>query len=149
MYDKLKKLGISIPKVIPRFVFVPGVQVGNLLFISGQTPEINGEMQYVGILGENLDIEIGKKAARLAAINCLGEIELELGSLDNVERIVRMTGFIRSAKDFGQQPLVLNGASEFLIEIFGERGKHARSAIGVSELPFNSPIELEMIIQVK
>ena len=149
IYDRLKALNITIPKVKPRFLFVPGVQVDNLLFVSGQTPEINGKMHYVGVLGENLSVEEGKKAARLAALNCLGEIEAVLGSLDRVERIVRVIGYVRSAKGFGEQPLVINGASELLLEVFGEKGRHARTALGTSELPFGAPVELEMIVEVK
>jgi enamine deaminase RidA (YjgF/YER057c/UK114 family) len=149
VYDRLKELDIIIPKVDPRFMFVPGVQVGELLFISGQTPEINGEMHYVGRLGADMDVETAKKAARLAALNCLGEIEAVLGSLDRVERIVRVIGYVRSAENFGEQPLVINGASELLTDVFGESGKHARAALGTSELPFGAPVELEMIVQVK
>lgn len=149
VYDRLKELDITIPKVSPRFKFVPGVQVGELLFISGQTPEINGEMYYVGRLGADMDVETAKKAARLAALNCLGEIEAVLGSLDRVERIVRVIGYVRSAENFGEQPLVINGASELLTDVFGESGKHARAALGTSELPFGAPVELEMIVQVK
>jgi len=149
VYERLKELGLTIPKVEPRFLFVPAVQVGDLLFVSGQTPEVDGKMQYVGVLGDELDVETGKKAARLAALNCLGEAEATLGTLEKVERIVRVIGYVRSAKGFGEQPLVVNGASELLLEIFGERGKHARAALGTSELPFGAPVELEMIIQVK
>jgi len=147
--DRLKALNIEIPKAEPRFNFVPGVQVGNLLFISGQTPEIDGVMQYAGRLGADLDVETGKKAARLAALNCLAEMETVLGSLERVQRIVRVIGYVRSAENFGEQPLVINGASELLIEVFGENGRHARAALGTSELPFNAPVELEMIVQVK
>src|SRR4051794_13184995 len=111
VYDRLQELDITIPKVEPRFLFVPGVQVGDLLYISGQTPEIDGVMHYVGRLGDDMDIETGKKAARLAALNCLGEIESVLGSLDRVERIVRVIGYVRSAHNFGDQPYVINGAS--------------------------------------
>jgi enamine deaminase RidA (YjgF/YER057c/UK114 family) len=149
VYDRLKELDITIPKVEPRFLFVPGVQVGELLFISGQTPEIDGVMHYVGRLGDDMDIETGKKAARLAALNCLGEIEAVLGSLNRVERIVRVIGYVRSAQNFGDQPYVINGASELLKEVFGEKGMHARAALGTSELPFGAPVELEMIVQVK
>jgi enamine deaminase RidA (YjgF/YER057c/UK114 family) len=149
VYDRLKELNITIPNVEPRFHFVPGVHVGELLFISGQTPEIDGVMHYVGRLGADMDVETGKKASRLAALNCLGEMEAVLGSLDRVERIVRVIGYVRSAENFGEQPLVINGASEFLTEIFGENGKHARAALGTSELPFGAPVELEMIVQVK
>jgi len=149
IYDRLKELKIVIPKTEPRYNYVPGVVTGNLLFVSGQTPEIDGKMQYPGILGDTLDIATGKKAARLAALNCLGEAESTLGSLDKIERIVRVIGYVRSGKGFGEQPLVVNGASELLVEIFGENGRHARAALGTSELPFNAPVELEMIMQVK
>lgn len=147
--ERLKELGLTIPDVTPRFNFVPGVQVGNLLFISGATPEINGVMQIAGRLGADIDIETGKKAARLAALNCIGEMQAVLGSLDRVERIVRVMGYVRSAEGFGEQPLVINGASELLIEVFGEAGRHARAALGTSELPFGAAVELEMIVQVK
>lgn len=147
--QRLNELGITIPKIEPRFNFVAGVQVGNLLFVSGQTPEVDGVMQYVGRLGAEIDVETGKKAARLAALNCLGEVQAVLGSLNYVERIVRVIGYVRSAEGFGEQPLVINGASDLLIEIFGEAGRHARAALGTSELPFGAPVELEMIVQVK
>jgi len=149
VYDRLQQMGIEIPKIEPRFNFELGVVVGNLLFISGQTPEIDGEMQYQGKLGKEIDVEVGKIAAKLAALNCLSEIEATIGSLDNIERFVRVIGYVRSAENFGEQPLVINGASELLVDIFGERGKHARAALGTSELPFGAPVELEMIVQVK
>lgn len=146
---RLENLGLAIPDVKPRFTFVPGVQIGNLLFISGATPEIDGVMQMPGRLGADMDVETGKKAARLAALNCLGEMQAMLGSLEKVERIVRVIGYVRSAEGFGEQPLVINGASELLIEVFGEAGQHARAALGTSELPFGAAVELEMIVQVK
>ncbi len=149
VYDKLRELNLVVPRVVPRFQFAPGVQVGNLLFLSGQTPEVDGKMQYAGIVGATIDVETAKKAARLAALNCLGEAEAVLGSLDRIERIVRLIGYVRSAPGFGEQPLVMNGASELLIEIFGERGRHARAALGVSELPFGAPVEIEMIVQTR
>ncbi len=150
VYQRLNQLNITLPKVdYSRFIFEPGVQADNLLFISGQCPEIDGKMQYTGRLGEEIDIDTGKKAARLAALNCLAEIEHVLGSLDRVEKFIRVMGYIRSANGFGEQPFVLNGASELLIEIFGDKGKHARAALGVSELPFGAPVEIEMIVQVK
>jgi enamine deaminase RidA (YjgF/YER057c/UK114 family) len=148
VYDRLKELNLKIPKVEPRFMFVPGVQVDNLLFISGQTPEIDGEMQFVGRLGKDIDVETGKKAAQLAALNCLGEIESVIGDLNQVQQIVRVIGYVRSAEGFGEQPLVINGASRLLIDIFGDKGKHARAALGTSELPFGAPVELEMIVKV-
>ncbi|THF73832.1 RidA family protein [Cohnella fermenti] len=148
-YERLKELGLTIPVITPRFTFEPGVLAGRLLYLSGQTPEIDGNMQFVGRLGAELDVETGKQAARLAALNCIGEMELTLGSLDRVERIVRVIGYVRSAPGFGEQPLVMNGASELLIEVFGEAGKHARAALGTSELPFGAPVELEMIVLVR
>lgn len=147
--DRLRELDIVIPEVKPRFLFESGIQAGNLLFISGATPEIDGMMQMPGRLGADLDVETGKKAARLAALNCLGQIQAVLGSLDRVERFVRLMGYVRSAEGFGEQPLVINGASELLIEIFGDAGRHARAALGTSELPFGAAVELEMIVQVK
>lgn len=149
VYERLKELGLAVPKVEPRFLFVPAVQAGDLLFVSGQTPEVDGRMQYAGVVGGDLDVATAKKAARLAALNCLGEIEAALGSLDRVERIVRVIGYVRSARGFGEQPLVMNGASELLVEVFGERGRHARAALGTSELPFGAPVEMEMIVQVR
>lgn len=149
IYERIRELGLTIPEVPPRFLFVPGVLTGNLLFISGQTPEVNGVMQYTGRLGDDLDVETGQQAARLAALNCIGEMQAVLGDLNRVERIVRMMGYVRSTDGFGEQPLVVNGASELLHEVFGEAGKHARAALGTSELPFGAPVELEMIVQVK
>lgn len=138
-----------IPDVPPRFNFIAGVQVDHLLFISGATPEIDGVMQMPGRLGADLDVETGQKAARLAALNCLGEMKAVLGSLNRVERIVRVIGYVRSAENFGEQPLVINGASDLLVEVFGEAGRHARAALGTSELPFGAAVELEMIVKVK
>jgi len=149
VYERLKELNLTVPKVEPRFLFVPAARAGELLFVSGQTPEVDGKMQYAGVVGRDLDVETAKKAARLAALNCLGEIEAVTGSLDKVKRIVRVIGYVRSAPGFGEQPLVINGASELMIEVFGEQGKHARAALGTSELPFGAPVELEMIVQVE
>jgi len=148
VYYNLKKINIKIPNVTPRFQFVSGVQVGNLLFISGQTPEVDGEMQFVGRLGKELNVENGKQAARLATINCLSAIESIIGDLNKVQQIVRVIGYVRSAEGFGEQPLVINGASELLNEVFGSKGNHARAALGTNELPFGAPVELEMIIKI-
>jgi len=148
IYDRLSELKVTIPSVEPRFAFAPGVRVGDLLFLSGQTPEVDGKMQFAGVVGDTIDIETGRRAARLAALNCLSEAEAVLGSLDKIDRIVRLIGYVRSAPGFGEQPLVMNGASELLVEIFGERGKHARAALGTSELPFGAPVEIEMIVKV-
>jgi enamine deaminase RidA (YjgF/YER057c/UK114 family) len=148
IYQRLQELNLEIPKVDSRFRFVPGVIAGDLLFVSGQTPEKDGVMQIVGRLGHDLSIEEGQKAARMAALNCIGEIEAVLGDLNKVKQFVRVIGYVRSAEGFGDQPYVINGASEVIEEIFGEKGKHARAALGTSELPFGAPVELEMIVQV-
>ncbi|SDO05044.1 RidA family protein [Alkalicoccus daliensis] len=147
--EKVKSLHIDIPAVEPRFNFLPGVVVNDLLYISGQTPEKGTEMIYTGRVGTTISVEEAQKGARLACLNCLGEVRSVLGSLNRVERVVRVIGYVRSGEDFGEQPIVINAASELLIEIFGEKGKHARAALGTSELPFNACVELEMIFQVK
>jgi enamine deaminase RidA (YjgF/YER057c/UK114 family) len=108
-----------------------------------------GKLAYEGKLGKELSVELGREAARLAVLNALAVVKQELGSLDNVARVVRLTGHVASAPGFVQQPAVLNGASDLLVAIFGEAGRHTRAALGAAELPLNSPIELELIIQVR
>ncbi|MFZ4451342.1 RidA family protein [Salibacterium aidingense] len=149
VYDRLSELSIEIPRPAPRFQFVPGVQAGSLLFVSGQTPERDGTMVITGRLGADLSIKKGQEAARLACLNCLGEAESVLGSLNRIKQVVRVIGYVRSAENFGEQPYVINGASKLLYQILGERGKHARAALGMNELPFQAPVELEMIFEVE
>lgn len=148
--QRLKELNITIPNP-PRPVasFVPCVLVGDILYVSGQGPFEQGEQKYSGRLGSDLTIEEGYDAARLTILNSLGVIKEEFGSLDKVKRIIKLLGIVNSAPDFCDQPKVINGASDLLIKIFGEAGKHARSAIGVNTLYANIPVEVEIIVQMK
>lgn len=147
---RLAQLGIVLPPPPePMAVYVLAVRTGDLLFTSGAGPTAGGRPAVVGRVGETLTLEEGIEAARLVMLNLLSAIRNELGSLDRVERIVKLLGFVNSAPDFTQQPAVINGASELLVEIFGERGEHARSAIGASALPLGIPVEIEMIVQVR
>lgn len=147
---RLRELGIELPPPPkPVASYVPAVQVGTLLFMSGNGPLRAGQPAVQGRLGETLTVEQGMEAARLTMLNLLSTLRDTLGSLDRVERIVKLLAFVNSAPDFTQQPTVINGASELLVQIFGERGRHARSAIGTSVLPFGIPVEIEMIVEVR
>ena len=147
--EKIKKMGIIVPEVVkPLAAYIPAMQVGNLAMTSGQVPISEGKVKYTGKVGKDLSEEEGKEAAKLCALNCLSAIKSVIGSFDNIKRVVKLTVFVSSAEGFTAQPKVANGASEFIGEIFGEAGKHVRSAVGVSELPLNSAVEIEMIVQV-
>ncbi|MFZ5642448.1 MAG: RidA family protein [Bacillota bacterium] len=148
--EKLKEMGIALP-VVPKPVaaYVPAVMTDKLVYTSGQIPFVEGELKYKGKVGGELTDKEGYEAARICAINCLSAVKSLAGSLDNIEKIVKVTGFVSSAPGFNGQPGVINGASELLGEIFGEAGKHARSAVGVSELPLNAAVEVEMIVLLK
>lgn len=146
---RLNELGIILPEAPkPGAIYLPARQTGNLVYTSGQDCRINGKLLYEGKLGTDLTIEQGKEAARQAIINSLAVLKDFLGDLDKVVKIVKLLGFVNSAPGFVDQPLVINGASELLEQVFGEAGKHARSAIGVNELPWNTPVEIEMIVEV-
>ena len=148
---RLKELGIVLPASIPPAAnYVPSVQSGNLLFIAGQVPTRDGKDIYTGKLGANITMEQGQEAARLCAINILSHVRNALGGdLDRVVRCVRMTGYVNSTPDFGQQPLVVNGASDLMVEVFGEAGRHARAAVGNAALPRNVPVEVDAIFEVR
>ena len=144
--DRLEQLGIEIPLVqAPLGAYVPAVISENMIFISGQLPLVSGELAFKGKLGSEITVEQGMEAARRASINAISVLKNELGNLDRVERIVKITGYIASATGFNQQANVLNGASELFFEVFGEPGRHARVAVGVSELPLDAPVEIEVI----
>ncbi|MDH5668978.1 MAG: RidA family protein [Nitrospira sp.] len=147
--EKLKELGLSLPEA-PKPVanYVPVVRVGDLLFLSGVLPSRDGQLVMTGKLGAGLSIEQGRQAAQLAVLNALAIIKAEVGSLDHVQRIVKMIGHIASAEGFGDQPQVLDGASDLLVSVFGEKGRHARVAVGAAELPRHTPVEIELIVQV-
>lgn len=124
-------------------------RTGNLLFVSGVLPMIEGNLLFKGKLGEKVGINEGYEAARTACLNSLSIINSELGSLDNVRRIIKVTGYVASTPDFHDQSKVVNGASELLLKVFGDQGKHSRAAVGCSSLPADSPVEIEMIVEVK
>ena len=147
--ERLKELGIEIADIPkPLGSYKPCVRTSNLLYISGQLPVRSGELLYEGKIGNELKIEEGKEAARVAAINCISVLKNEVGDLDKVERIVRVTGYISSASGFTGQANVLNGASDLFYDVFGQKGIHSRVAVGVFELPLGSPVEIELIAEV-
>jgi len=147
---KLQKIGVDIPNMPkPSGSYVPAVQTGKLVYTSGQGSKKNGILVYKGKLGKDLTVEEGYEAAKISIINCLAILKGHLGSLDRVKRIVKLLGFVACVPEFDQQPSVINGASDLLIEIFGEKGRHARSAIGTNILPFGTPVEIEMIVEVE
>lgn len=147
---RLKELGIVIPEVTPPLAaYVPAVRAGNLVFVSGQLPMFKGELVFSGKMGRDLNLEQGQEAARLAAINCLAALLQAIGSWDKFEMIVKLTGYIQSSDDFTQQPLVLNGASQLMEDIFGSCGRHSRAALGVNALPLNAACEIELIALIK
>ncbi len=146
----MTELGITLPQAPkPVATYIPAVRVGDLLFLSGTGPFKDGAIVYAGKLGKDLTVEQGYEAARLTLLNALAMVRQELGTLDRVTRVVRLTGHVASAGGFTQQPAVINGASDLLVQIFGEAGRHARLALGAAELPLNMAIELELILQVK
>ncbi|MEM3658246.1 MAG: RidA family protein [Candidatus Hadarchaeum sp.] len=147
---RLESIGLKLPAV-PRPVgeYIPAKRVGDLVFVSGQGPVLNGKPVYVGRVGAEISLEDAYKAAQLAVLNCLAAIKALVSSLDKVEEIIQVRGFVNSSPDFYDQPKVLNGASELLVNLFGERGRHARAALGTSVLPGNIPVEIEMIARIK
>lgn len=146
--NKLKELGIILPKPPkPLGAYRPCVRTLNLLYVSGQLPVEEGELKYKGKLGDELTVEQGKDAARIAAINCISVLKHELGQLEKVGRIVKVTGYVSSAPGFQDQAAIVNGASDLFFEVFGEKGIHARVAVGVYELPKGSPVEIELIAE--
>lgn len=142
-------LGHDLPGNPPKPLasYVPAQKCGNLIFTSGQLPFKDGKLIAEGKVGYEVTEEKAIECARLCAINCLVAIKSVMGDLNNIEQIVKLTVFVNSAIGFNQQPKVANGASDFLVGVFGEVGKHARSAVGVSELPMNAPVEIEMVIR--
>lgn len=147
---RLKEMGIVLPRAPqPVANYVPAIRAGELLFTSGVLPMKEGRLAYEGKIGKDLKVEEGQEAARVALLNALAVVKQEAGNLERIVRIVRLTGYIASAPGFIQQSTVLNGASDLLVAIFGDVGRHTRAALGAAELPLNSPIELELIVQVR
>jgi len=147
--QRLRKLGLKLPQPAqPGAEYVPTKRIGNLLFLSGQGPIRDGVPLVVGQVGGDLTLEQGAEAARLATLNALAAIRAAVGSLDRVEEVVQVRGFVNSAPGFFQQPQVMNAASELLVAVFGDRGRHVRCALGTSSLPHNIPVEIEMIVSI-
>lgn len=147
--DRLAELGISIPEVVPPVAaYVPAVATGRYVYTSGQLPMRDGAMIAEGLVGSDVDPEVAKDCARQSAINALAAIQSAVGTLDRVTRVVKVVGFVASAPGFTGQPGVINGASELFLEVFGDAGRHARSAVGVAGLPLNAPVEVEMVVEV-
>ncbi len=147
--ERLEALGLQLPPPpSPVAAYVSTVRTGDLVFVSGHGPMRDGRFTGIGKLGRDLDIEAGYQAARLVMLNCLASVKAEIGDLDKITRIVKVLGMVNSAPGFEQQPAVINGASDLLIEILGDRGRHARSAVGMAELPFGISVEIEMVVEV-
>jgi enamine deaminase RidA (YjgF/YER057c/UK114 family) len=149
VYDQLAALNITLPAVaIPAAAYVPFVQTGNLVFLSGHLPKKDGQL-IVGQLGKNVTTEEGKAAARLIAIDLMGTLHAAVGDLNRIKRIVKVMSLVNSTADFTEQHLVTNGCSELLGEVFGDAGKHARSAFGVAQIPLGACVEIELIAEVE
>jgi enamine deaminase RidA (YjgF/YER057c/UK114 family) len=144
----LTELDLRIPLASrPLAAYIPAVRTGNLIFTAGQLPLVDGQMAATGKVGSEVDIDEAKKLAELCALNCLAAVETIL-PIERVVRIVRVVGYVNGAPGFTNQPAVINGASELFVNLWGESGKHARSAVGVAELPLNAPVEVELTVEV-
>jgi enamine deaminase RidA (YjgF/YER057c/UK114 family) len=147
-YARLAELGLTLPRVVPPLAaYVPAVQSGNHVYVSGQLPMVDGKLPYVGKVGAEVTVEQGTEMARTCALNALAAIDALVG-LGRVVKIVKLTGFVASAEGFTGQPAVINGASQLFGDVLGELGRHARSAVGVAELPLGAPVEIEVIAEV-
>lgn len=147
--DRLTQMGLELPlPPKPVATYVPAVQAGELLFLSGVLPFRDGKLTLAGKLGQDLTVEQGYEESRVALLNALAIVRSHLGTLDRVKQVVRLVGHVASAEGFVQQPAVINGASDLLVKLFDEAGRHARVAVGAVQLPLNAPVELELILQV-
>jgi enamine deaminase RidA (YjgF/YER057c/UK114 family) len=148
--DRIKSLGMVLPEVpVPLAAYVPAKKIGQVIFTAGQLPIQKGELICKGLLGQDVDVEQAYQAARICTLNALAAIKGVVKDLDQVVEVVRVVGYVASVSTFIQQPAIVNGASELLLEIFGEVGKHARSAVGVASLPLNASVEIELTVEVK
>lgn len=148
--EKLKDLGYPLPPApAPVGSYIPAVRIGNLVTTSGQLPMRDGRLASTGKIGGKLSIEQGTEAARVAVVNALSQLAVVAGGLSNVKRIVRLGVFVNSADGFVEQPKVANGASDLLVAVFGEAGRHVRAAVGSNELPLDAPVEIELTAELK
>jgi enamine deaminase RidA (YjgF/YER057c/UK114 family) len=147
-YTRLAELGLTLPQIVPPLAaYVPAVQSGSHVYVSGQLPMVEGALPYAGKVGADVTVEQATESARICALNALAAIDSLVG-LGRIVKIVKLTGFVASAEGFTGQPAVVNGASELFGEVLGELGRHARSAVGVAELPLGAPVEVEVIAEV-
>jgi enamine deaminase RidA (YjgF/YER057c/UK114 family) len=148
--ERIRELGLEIPDVVaPLASYVPAARTGSLVYTAGQLPIVKGELAATGKVGAEIDPERATELARLCGLNAIAAIRAEIGELSRVRRIVKVVGFVASAPDFYGQPQVVNGVSDLLGEVFGDAGKHARSAVGVAVLPRDAPVEVELIAEVE
>lgn len=148
--EKLAQMGLTLPSPGPAAGnYIGAVQVGNLLFVSGHGPRREGEPYMAGKVGRDFTTEQAYEAAKVVMLNCLASVKREIGDLDRVKRIVKLLGMVNCTEDFTEQPKVINGASDLLVELYGEAGRHARSAVGMQQLPMSIPVEIEMIVEVE
>ncbi len=147
--DKLAEMGLALPQVVPPVAaYLPAIRNGSLVWTSGQLPMVEGKLAAAGKVGAEVTPERAKELARTCALNALAAVKAEVGDLSAVRRIVKVVGFVASTPDFTGQPAVLNGASELLGAVFGDAGRHARSAVGVAVLPLDAPVEVELVVEV-
>ena len=147
--DRLAELGLRLPDVArPQAAYVPTVRTGSLVFTSGQLPMVDGALAETGKVGADVTPEVAHQMARHCALNALAAVKAEVGDLGLVTRVVKVVGFVASDPSFSGQPQVVNGASELLLAVFGDAGRHARSAVGVAALPLNAPVEVELIVEI-
>jgi enamine deaminase RidA (YjgF/YER057c/UK114 family) len=148
--EKLAQMGLALPTpAAPAGNYVGAVRAGNLLFVSGHGPRRQGESYITGKVGRDLTTEQAYEVAKIVMLNCLASVKREIGDLDRVKRIVKLLGMVNCTEDFTEQPKVINGASDLLVTLYGEAGRHARSAVGMQQLPMSIPVEIEMIVEVE
>ena len=148
--ERLAEKGLALPQPpSPVANYVGAVRAGNLVFVSGHGPAKDGELIFKGKVGQDLDVETAYRAAQLVALNMLASLKAEIGDLNRVKRIVKLLGMVNCPPDFGQHPEVINGASDLLVHVFGDRGRHARSAVGMGSLPRGISVEIEMVVEVE
>ena len=148
--EKLKKLGIELPVPSkPVASYVPALTIDNFIYVSGQLPIKNGKLIFKGKLGKELSVEDGYKVAEICAINILAQLKAKLGTLDKIEQIIKVEGYVASVPEFTEHSKVINGASDLFLKIFGEKGKHTRIAVGMASLPLNAPVEISLVAKIK